>query len=590
MLSETEKQELVEKVGNIFGLQDKGYYVDRKLFPLTGSCNKEGSYADVAALWVSSILTTDSSTTGFSLDHTVGRNMLGSFSNIYILGDLSRYDKVVQEQYIDNIIELIKQKKPVIIEMGYNALPPYEGHAWYIGICQEQKTQKIKLFSSNRGQGHKESALWMTDFNELLLVPKNRKKLKNILIRLLTASSDNKYYSTVEDAAKERYALLEKMALPSAKIDAFGHKFSLQKTGNCTVANLKPILYALLSLTYPELTDEEVLKIYKEWTTFLRLSNIDYLLNAVKEGSTDLEKTQVVKEMLLAIMIKLFIKFNQKWLETPERSIYLLAYLMEELDSIGLYSELYNKLPMELRGRLNYREFLDFVKKTYFAKKLLEAIKKQDFGEIANFKEDGTFNEYMKLLLDDAVYNKNFDRISMLLTYDQNLYLKDLLYAAANDNNKEVGRTLIQYDNILDAVLCRAALEKRTGIIWWLYVLNGEKVAHKMQEIINREPPNNLLHIQLSHFVQNYLNPDPTVEQKGVRVRVPIAPTTLRVPSLLKVPRVPRVLKDPRAPSLPREPRAPRAPRESSLPIEPIMPRVPQNPADNADGFKRKIR
>lgn len=360
-----DKKKFTLRTGNIFGLRDNGLYANNYLFPITSTLPKEGWAHIIAFNFILDNLEKYYKLNNSQIPQNVMKEVLETFklSEPYF----SDLFSLIDDKFIDKIIKRLNEKKPIIIPSGVSE------HASYIAICPDANGN-FKLIYSDRAsydgylnkkysvgntsypvkgkfsdmfktnlEDHK---LWILDFNtDLFRFPNKFKQFLRQMSPASTASIDrDQFHKKLKSAFKGNPN--DSLPQHDPNDPLAPHIFKKQKTGNCIIANFKPIFFGLIKLLCPHLNEKDIIDEYKKFTTFLRISEIDRLIECTKSDAK-----KIAKEMLLAILIKLIEKNTQNQLENT-RSLELLRHLIIQLINNQLYEELSAKLPKEHKAEL----------------------------------------------------------------------------------------------------------------------------------------------------------------------------------------------------------------------------------------------
>lgn len=285
------------------------------------------------------------------------------------------------------ILSQIKAGKPVVIPSAYT------GHSITFAIY------KNKLICINRGRfilnnqepdeswasvhndavskdTSKEYGLWWTEINSEILG--NNQKMLGLINHLLKGMKFPNQQSIPSTKVEEKdlmnglIKLLSGTTLPDiARKDQPAvtistlqkHPVAKQKFRNCTWANKKPIILALLLFLHqednPEISLDTILREYKKCTTFLRVREIDKLINdALNKHKQPKMLQQAATQMLLAIIIKLTKKLSDES-GRNSRASELLNYIIGKLSECKLsngqrfYDAIYKQLPENIKVKLD---------------------------------------------------------------------------------------------------------------------------------------------------------------------------------------------------------------------------------------------
>jgi hypothetical protein len=201
---------------------------------------------------------------------------------------------------------------------------------------KDASDNKIKLIYSNRGDvawnrnDPKNNGLWKAELN-----------LENPDIAFLLDKLMNKRTLNYKEHAK----LIEAIIKPNTVTSLHSTAFKPQKQGNCGLANKKPMHYAYLELSEPKVPGESksarearLLNQYKHFTTFLRQSEIDQLIENAKKCENKYSKKdefQLNIDLLSAAIVK-FANKSLPYNEKNRRFLKLLYDLNTQLTNAGL--------------------------------------------------------------------------------------------------------------------------------------------------------------------------------------------------------------------------------------------------------------
>lgn len=284
------------------------------------------------------------------------------------------------------ILRQIKDGKPAVIPSAYT------GHSITFAIY------KNKLICINRGRfilnnkepdeswasvnndavskdTSKEYGLWWTEINSEILG--NDKKMRELINHLLQGirfpdqlSGQQRIKVEEQNLMNRLMKLLSVVTLPDitkqdqpkVTINTLReHPVAKQKFRNCTWANKKPIILALLLFLCqednPKISLDTILREYKKCTTFLRVREIDNLIrDALNKKSKILQLAAT--QMLLAIIIKLTNKLSDES-SNDSRTSELLNNIIRKLSECKLsetkrfYDVIFQQLPENIQVKLH---------------------------------------------------------------------------------------------------------------------------------------------------------------------------------------------------------------------------------------------
>lgn len=293
-------------------------------------------------------------------------------------------DKITsKEKLSEYILGKIRCKNPVIIPSAY------KGHSITFAIY------KNKLICVNRGRfilnnterdsswgsvknttvkkdADQEYGLWWTEINPNILDnTENMRKLIKHLLKCINFSGStqsikpeekefmdklmNLLNTSASPSVRSNVRQIEGRAPPKVTINTLQeHPVAKQKFRNCTWANKKPIILALLLFLCrednPGISLDTILQEYKKCTTFLRVQEIDNLIkDALDENKPNIQLA--AKKMLLAIIIKLTSKLSAN-VGANSRDYELLDKIIKKLSEYKLYTEIFKQLPTYIQDQL----------------------------------------------------------------------------------------------------------------------------------------------------------------------------------------------------------------------------------------------